>query len=130
VRRQILAYPGVSAGRDPLPGPFGDEWPLTQLERAWFIEQYLPDPAAAADLDVAPLGAEVAGMPPTTLLLGGCDPMFAEGMAYASHLWEAGVSVDLHVFSGQIHGFLTLDEAILPRSREALGLVANAIRNV
>jgi hypothetical protein len=28
---------------------------------------------------------------------------------------------------GQIHGFLTFDPAILPRSREALGVVANAI---
>ena len=66
-------------------------------------------------------------MPPTTILLGGCDPLVDEGLAYARHLWEAGVSVDLHVYAGQIHGFLTFDETILPRSAEALALVANAI---
>lgn len=129
VRRQILAYP-VTAGRRPsMGGHFGHEWPLTDDDLAWFAEQYAPDPAARSDPDLAPLLADVSGMPPATLLLGGCDPLLAEGLAYADRLWRAGVSVDLHVYSGQIHGFLTLDETALPRGAEALGLVANAVRN-
>ena len=79
---------------------------------------------------MAPLLGGVSGMPPPTLLLGGCDPILDEGLAYAEKLWAAGVSVDLHLYAGQIHGFLTFDETILPRSREALGVVANAVRNL
>jgi acetyl esterase len=129
VRRQILAYPGVTADRGASGSPFGTDWPLTDADRVWFIDQYAPDEQTRVDPDVAPLLSDVAGMPRTTLLLGGCDPLLSEGLAYAGHLWSAGVSVDLHLYSGQIHGFLTFDETILPSSREALGVVANGIRN-
>jgi acetyl esterase len=129
IARQILAYPGVAADRQAVNSRFEDEWPLASSDRSWFAEKYFPDGRPEHDPDVAPLLADASGMPPTTLLLGGCDPLVGEGLLYASHLWDAGVSVDLHVFSGQIHGFLTFDENVLPRSREALGLVANAIRS-
>ena len=128
VARQILAYPGVAADRDGANSPFGDEWPLASSDRAWYSEKYFPYGKPDNDPDVAPLLADASGMPPTTLLLGGCDPLVREGLLYASHLWDAGVSVDLHLYAGQIHGFLTFDEKVLPRSREALGVVANAIR--
>ena len=127
VARQILAYPGVTAERSVAGTRFGGEWPLTDGDRLWFLDQYVHDDATQGNPDVAPLLADVSGMPPTTLLLGGCDPLVEEGLAYAAHLWKEGVSVDLHLFSGQFHGFLTLDETILPHAREALGLVANAI---
>ncbi len=128
VCRQILAYPGTSPDRVTSGGHFGDEWPLTDSDRTWFKAQYVTEDMRA-DPDVAPLLADLRGLPPTTILLGGCDPIAPEGLAYANRLWDAGVSVDLHLFSGQVHGFLTFDESILPRSREALGLIANAIRN-
>jgi len=130
VARQILAYPGVSAERGAQGSPHGSEWPLTEADRQWFSDQYVPDASRRSDPDVAPLLGGVSGMPPTTLLLGGCDPILDEGLAYAEKLWTAGVSVDLHLYAGQIHGFLTFDETILPRSREALGVVANAVRNL
>lgn len=128
VRRQVLAYPG--AGVDRTRGTrFGGEWPLTDVDSAWFAEQYLPEPWMRADPDSALLTADVTGVPPTTLLLGGCDPLMPEGLAYATHLTNAGVSVDLHLYAGQIHGFLTFPDTALPRSREALGVVTNTIRN-
>ncbi len=129
VRRQILAYPVTAGQRPAAGGHFGHEWPLTDDDLAWFTEQYAPDPAIREDPNMAPLLADAAGMPPTTLLLGGCDPLLPEGLAYADRLWRAGVSVDLHVYSGQIHGFLTMDERVLPRSAEALGVVATVIRH-
>ena len=127
VARQILAYPGVAAESADTPAGSGDQWPLTHADMAWFRGQYV-DQDMRSHPDVAPLKADVTGMPPTTLLLGGCDPLMAEGIAYAEHLAGAGVSVDLHLYTGQIHGFLTFDPSVLPRSREALGVVANAIR--
>ncbi len=127
VARQILAYPGVTADRPVSGTRFGGEWPLTDGDRLWFVDQYVPNHATRGNPDVAPLLADVSGMPPTTLLLGGCDPLVEEGLAYAARLWREGVSVDLHLFSGQFHGFLTLDETVLPHAREGLGLVANAI---
>ncbi|WP_319455847.1 MULTISPECIES: alpha/beta hydrolase [unclassified Mycobacterium] len=129
VARQILAYPSVAADRRPSAAGLGAEWPLTDADRAWFFEHYVPDDTMRSDPDVAPLLADVAGMPPTTLLLGGCDPVVSEGIEYAKHLAMAAVSVDVHLYTGQIHGFLTFDESVLAGSREALELVAIAIWN-
>ena len=119
VARQILAYPGVTAERSVSGTRFGGEWPLTDGDRLWFLDQYVHDHATQGNPDVAPLLADVSGMPPTTLLLGGCDPLVEEGLAYAAHLWKEGVSVDLHLFSGQFHGFLTLDETSCPTAGSA-----------
>lgn len=129
VARQVLAYPVTGGERLRSAGHFGDDWPLTDDDLNWFLDHYVPDPAMRDDPDVAPLRADVQNMPPTTLLLAGCDPLVTEGLAYADRLWRAGVRVDLHLYAGQIHGFLTLDPTALPRGAEALGLVANAIRN-
>lgn len=126
VARQILAYPGTRSGREPSTSPYGREWPLTDADRAWYFDQYAPEEAMRSDPDVAPLLASVAGMPPATILLGGCDPLVDEGL----HLWNSGISVDLHLYAGQIHGFLTFDPTVLPHSEEAIGVVANAIQNV
>ncbi|SEO83045.1 alpha/beta hydrolase [Trujillonella endophytica] len=128
VRRQVLAYPGV-AGQRAAGGAFGDEWPLTEEESRWFTDQYLPDESLREHVDAAPLNADVTGMPATTLLLGGCDPLCAEGLEYATRLVNAGVQVDLHLYAGQIHGFLTFPDTVLPRSREALGVVTTAVRH-
>jgi acetyl esterase len=129
VCRQILAYPGVTAERGATGNPFALEWPLLDTDRVWFIDQYVTEDAERIDPDVAPLLGDIPDLPPTTLLLGGCDPLVAEGLAYANRLWAAGVSVDLHLYAGQIHGFLTFDDSIMPRSGEAVGLVANAIQH-
>ncbi|WP_054564165.1 alpha/beta hydrolase [Frankia sp. R43] len=129
VARQVLAYPVTAGGQVRAGGHFGADWPLTDDDLNWFSDHYVPDPALRQDPDVALLHADVGDLPPTTLLLAGCDPLVTEGLTYADRLWQAGVRVDLHLYAGQIHGFLTLDPAALPRAEEALGLVANAIRN-
>ncbi len=126
--RLVLAYPVTSAADPQAPTPHGDRWPLTDSDMTWFREQYVPDPSRRDDPDASLLLADPAGLPRTTVVLGGCDPLFAEGMAYAQRLWEGGVEVDLHVYPGQVHGFVTFDPSLLRRSDEALGLVANAVR--
>ncbi len=129
VDRQVLAYPTVSMTQDrPSHAEHGQSWPLLSSDLSWFVRLYLPDEANRWDPEVSLLDADVRGVPSTTLLLAGCDPLRDEGLAYAQHLAANGVPVGVHEFKGQIHGFLTFPEEILPTSREALGVVANAIR--
>ncbi len=129
VRHQVLAYPSIGTTQDhPSHTSHGNAWPLTNSDLAWFVEMYVPTPDDRLDPDVCPLLADVAHMPPTTMVLAGCDPLFDEGLAYTNHLIRAGVPTSLHVFAGQIHGFVTFPENRLPGSRAALGVVANAIR--
>jgi acetyl esterase/lipase len=53
-------------------------------------------PARAADL---------AGLPPTYISVGGLDLFLEENTAYADRLGRAGVPVELHVYPGAYHGF-------------------------
>ncbi len=130
VARQVLAYPTISTEQHwASHGAHGGEWPLTSGDLAWFVRCYVPHGVDPQHPDISPLNADVSALPRTTILLAGCDPLHDEGIAYAEHLVAAGVSVDLHDFAGQIHGFLTMAEEILPTSREAMALVASAVRH-
>lgn len=53
-------------------------------------------PARAADL---------AGLPPAFVAIGGADLFRDESIAYAARLLEAGVPAELHVYAGAPHGF-------------------------
>ena len=45
------------------------------------------------------------GFPPTFVSVGSIDGLRDEGIEYGSRLNQAGVSTELHVYSGAPHGF-------------------------
>ncbi len=60
------------------------------------------DVSAYASPAIAP---ELAGLPTTFIDVGGSELFRDEAVAYASRLWEAGVTAELHVWPGGFHGF-------------------------
>jgi acetyl esterase len=44
--------------------------------------------------------------------LAECDPLVDEGVRYADTLRMAGVQVELEIYRGVIHGFITMGRAI------------------
>ncbi|MWK37536.1 alpha/beta hydrolase fold domain-containing protein [Actinomadura sp. J1-007] len=127
---QLLIYPVTDAAqdtasyRDHAEGGF-----LTAAHMRWFWEQYLSDPAQAADPDASPLRADdLSGLPPACVLTAECDPLRDEGEAYAARLAEAGVPVQSRRFEGAFHGFASLDH-VLPVAGEAQRIAAEALRN-
>jgi acetyl esterase len=78
----------------------------------WFFAHYI-DVQDRADWRFAPLNAsDHAGVAPAWLGLAECDPLVDEGIAYADTLRMAGVPVDLEIYRGVIHGFMTMGRAI------------------
>jgi len=129
IARQILAYPVTDHRLDrPSHARYGTCWPLTTVDLAWFWDLYLPKLGDRGHPDASPLRADVINLPRATLIVGGCDPLRDEGLAYAKHLVAAGVPLDLHLYEGQIHGFATFDPSILRTSTEAMSVFACAIR--
>ena len=107
----------------------GEDYLLTKPQLEWAVEQYAP----GADRDDpllspvrSPLEA-LEGIPPTRILTGEFDPLKDEGAAYAEHLREAGVEVDLVEVPGLIHHaimapkLMQTGSAALIESAEAAG---------
>lgn len=124
---QVLIYPAI----DPmLASESYDELGAYGLDRAgmrlaW--ETYVPDAALRYTPDVAPLAADLAGMPPTLLITAEYDVLRDEGADYADALIAAGVPA-VHVrYAGMNHGFHR-KLAVIDAARVATDQVASCLR--
>jgi len=124
VGAQVLLYPPLD-GRCDSPSYAAradDGGTITRTQMQWFWAQY----AGGADVDdplLSPLRADVAGLPPTLVVVAGFDPLRDDGRAYAGRLADAGVPVQLEEYPDTFHGFLGFD--MLPEAQQALASVAD-----
>ena len=110
---QLLFYPGCGAKPDtPSHNAFSDGFMLDRDTIDWFFSHYI-DEADRQDWRFAPsLAPEHSGLAPAWIGLAECDPLLDEGVLYADTLRMAGVPVDLEIYRGVIHGFITMGRAI------------------
>lgn len=70
-----------------------------------FTDSWIPD---AEDRETAsPFRTEANELPPTLLVVAGCDVLRDQGLGFATKLRRADVPVRVRRYSGAIHGFLT-----------------------
>ncbi|MEP9360440.1 alpha/beta hydrolase [Sphingomonas sp. KR3-1] len=127
---QVLLYPVLSPDFErPSYREFGrGDYLISAEDMRWFWDHYAPA-TDRAHPEAVPLAAELAGLPEAILVLGGCDPLHDEGLAYAEALRAAGVPVTLREHPGMAHGFFTLVDLLSAANAEvaAVGrLVAEA----
>jgi len=84
----------------------GPAYMLTIAEMDRFWDNYVADPAAFADPLVAPLNADLAGLPATFLAIAECDILADANLAMAARLKAADVAVEAQVYRGATHSFL------------------------
>ena len=110
---QLLFYPGTTAHQDTASHrTFAEGFMLDQATVDGFFAQYI-DPADRDDWRFAPLNApDHTGLAPAWIGLAECDPLVDEGVQYADTLRMAGVPVDLEIYKGVVHGFITMGRAI------------------
>lgn len=118
--QQILLYPGTAPRPDHASHfQFAEGYLLDRLSILWFYQHYLGG-VGREDWRFAPLLAEsLAGVAPATVVVAGGDPLRNEGLAYARRLSSAEVPVDLRLYPGAIHGFLSMG-GLVPMAREAV----------
>ncbi|MDT4993836.1 MAG: acetyl esterase [Actinoplanes sp.] len=124
---QVLIYPMI----DPMLASesyaeFGDYGlDRTAVQLAW--DTFVPDRALRFSPDVAPLAADLAGMPSTLIITAEYDVLRDEGADYADALIAAGVPT-VHVrYAGMNHGFAR-KLVLLDAARAAADQIASSLR--
>ena len=104
---QVLVYPVLDSDVTDASYRRNVGMVLSPQDMSWFFDQYAPDPADRDSSRFAPLRAHsLLGLPPAVIAVGGHDPLYDEGIAYADRLREVGVPVTLLEFGSLVHGFL------------------------
>jgi acetyl esterase len=125
---QVLIYPSTHMGAHYKSKEEYDGYILSKPLMSWFEDKYI-DKDQLNDWRAAPiLFNDLTKLPPSLILVAGCDPLKDEGIAYGEKLKKAGNNVETKVFDGQIHGFLTMGARIKDTAK-LISLVSNRIDN-
>jgi len=109
LRYQALFYPALDPACDSASAQaLASGYLLTRDTMLWFWNHYLQNPADRTNALAAPLQANLAGLPPATVVTAEFDPLHDEGEAYADRLRGAGVEVIGRRYLGVLHGFASL----------------------
>jgi epsilon-lactone hydrolase len=84
---------------------------------AWCGSRSVDDP------EVSPLHADLAGLPPTLLHVGGAEMVLEDSLRMAERLAFAGVEVELRVWPGMIHVFVAYPN-LAPECTQSLAAAA------
>jgi acetyl esterase len=125
---QLLIYGVYSADvESPSWQRFGRGAGLSQTQFRWILETYLENPGQQSDWRVAPLLADLKGVPPAHLVVGSLDPLLDDSNRLATKLKEAGVPADLTIYQGLAHGFIRYGR-LVRTARHAVADCAAALR--
>ncbi|BAW04936.1 alpha/beta hydrolase [Nocardia seriolae] len=120
---QLLFYPGLSNRMDTDSWKqFGRDRFPTRLVNTNALRAYLPAGIGIDDPRVSPLRGDLAGLPPTAILVGEYDPLREEAISYAEALTAVGVPATHRVYPASKHGFVQFfkDKATHPEGESAL----------
>ncbi len=125
----LLFYGMFGADLDtPSHHAYGDgRFGLTTARMDWFWRQYLADYAQRDNPLAAPLGADLAGLPPQVVIGAGVDCLLDDSRALAAALRAADVPVEFAIADRLPHSFLQLT-AFVAAADEALTDAALALR--
>ena len=128
-RTAALIYGAFSADLDsPSHQRFGGgEYVLSTPTMHWFWDQYVPDRQRRSDPLVAPLLADLAGLPPLYLSAAELDPLRDDSERLAAKLALAGVDFDYRLWRGVCHACIMMSR-LLPAADGQIAEVADFLR--
>lgn len=98
--------------------------PVNKAMIGWYLGHALMGVDQKADPRLDLVGrADLAGLPPTTILTAEIDPLRSEGLELADKLRASGVSVNAFDFEGVSHGFFGMGD-LVRHARSAQEIVA------
>ena len=103
-----------------------DAKPLSRAGMIWFFENYLNGPEDRANVRVNLVAANLAGLPPVTIINAQIDPLRSDGEMLASKLRAAGVATDQKTYDGVTHEFFGMG-AVIEKAMAAQQMAADAL---
>lgn len=124
-RAAALIYGAYSDDHDsPSHAAFGGgDLVLSTAMMRWFWDHYVPDPARRREPLVAPLHADLRGLPPLYVSAAELDPLRDDSERLARRLLEAGVDLDWRLWRGVAHACFMMSR-LLPRADGFISEVA------
>ncbi len=111
---QLLVYP--IAGNDmntPSYQENADAAPLGKRDMEWFVGHVFASKEETADKRINLVSrADLADLPPATIILAEIDPLRSEGETYAQKLRDAGVTVNEKSYGGVTHEFFGMGKVV------------------
>lgn len=101
--------------------------PLNTPDLPWFLQYYLNNAAEAANPLINLVGANLSGLPKTTIIAAELDPLQSEGKTLADKLTAAGVTTTYKLYNGVTHEFFGM-ASVLPEARDAQNLAADELK--
>ena len=101
--------------------PCVGEFVWTQANNHFGWQSLLGQEPGSADVSpyaAAARAADVSGLPPTFISVGGLDLFLEENLAYADRLSRAGVAVEVHLYPRAYHGFYRATNARVTKQAE------------
>lgn len=92
--------------------------PLSRALMAWFFRYVPRTPADLKDPRIDLVNANLAGLPPVSIVAAQIDPLRSEGELLAQRLTAAGVVVERQEYAGATHEFFGAD-AVIPAAGQA-----------
>ncbi|MBO9042077.1 alpha/beta hydrolase [Curtobacterium flaccumfaciens] len=106
---QVLMYPLLDERNDTVSSHQDDSagtWDRTSTETAWDAYLGARRGTGGASIYASPsLATDLSHLPPAFIDVGSAELLRDEDVAFASAIWAAGGSAELHVWSGGFHGF-------------------------
>ena len=106
---QVLMYPLLDERNDTVSSHQDDSagtWDRTSTETAWDAYLGARRGTEGASIYASPsLATDLSHLPPAFIDVGSAELLRDEDVAFASAIWAAGGSAELHVWSGGFHGF-------------------------
>jgi acetyl esterase len=128
IAHQLLVYPAVANDIESESfAAYSEGHFLTGERMEFYWNCYIPQPELAElPYVLAAKAPTLRGLPPATIVLADCDPLYSEGVAYAQRLRADGVPAELRVCDGMIHAFFSFI-GLFAQGREAAIAAARTV---
>lgn len=103
-----------------------DAKPLGRAGMTWFFENYLNGPQDRSNTRVNLVAANLAGLPPVTIINAQIDPLRSEGELLASKLRASGVATDQRTYDAVTHEFFGMG-VVIEKAVAAQQMAADAL---